>query len=90
MKNKIQIMQNEKINIALLKFGIPSIIGFLVTALYNFVDALFIGNLGKEAMGAASISYPISLIAIGIGLLLGSGAASYISRLLGENLAKNT
>lgn len=90
MNTKILIMKEEKINIALLKFGIPSIIGFLVTALYNFVDALFIGNLGKEAMGAASVSYPISLVAIGIGLLLGSGAASYISRLLGQKKVKES
>lgn len=83
-------MKEEKINKALLKFGIPSIIGFLVTALYNFVDALFISNLGKEAMGAASISFPISLVAIGIGLLLGSGAASYISRLLGKKNIKES
>ena len=84
MNDKIKIMSNEKISLALLKFGIPATIGFLITAVYNFVDALFIGKLGTNAMGAASVAFPIVFLMIGIGLLLGSGAASNISRLLGK------
>lgn len=84
MNEKIKIMRDDDIPSALIKFGIPSIIGFLVTAVYNFVDAIFVGGLGTSAMGAAAVAFPISLIMIGIGLLFGSGAASLISRLLGE------
>jgi putative MATE family efflux protein len=35
-------------------------------------------------MGAVSIVFPISQVIVGLGMTFGSGAASYISRLLGE------
>ena len=87
MNEKIRIMSEEKVSTALMKFGIPSTIGLLVVAIYNFVDAIFIGGLGTSEMGAAAISFPISMVIIGLGLTIGSGSASYISRLLGK---KNT
>ena len=85
MEENIRIMSQEKVSTALLKFGMPATIGLLVVAIYNFVDAIFVGRLGTSAMGAASISFPISMVIIGLGLTLGSGGASYISRLLGKN-----
>ncbi|MCT4566482.1 MAG: MATE family efflux transporter [Maledivibacter sp.] len=88
MNEKTRIMSEESIPTALLKFGIPAIIGFLITAVYNFVDAIFVGGLGTSAMGALAVAFPISMISIGIGLILGSGSASYISRLLGEGEIK--
>ena len=84
MDEKIRIMKEEKISTALLKFGVPAIIGFLITAIYNFVDGVFVGGLGTSAMGAAAIAFPILMVIAGLGLTLGNGAASYISRLLGE------
>ncbi|MCG8485760.1 MAG: MATE family efflux transporter [Clostridia bacterium] len=84
MNEKIRIMEQEKTSIALLKFGIPATLGLLVTAIYNFVDAIFVGRLGTSQMGAASIAFPISMVIIGLGLTLGIGVASYISRLLGK------
>lgn len=83
MDQKIKIMSEEKVSVALLRFGLPATIGLFVIAIYNFVDAIFVGGLGTSAMGAAAISFPIAMVIIGLGLTLGSGAASYISRLLG-------
>ncbi|MGC6175077.1 MATE family efflux transporter [Lacrimispora sp. 38-1] len=80
-----KLMSEESVSKILLKFGIPAIVGFLITAVYNFVDAIFVGGLGTSAMGALSVAFPISMITIGIGLILGSGAASFVSRLLGES-----
>ncbi|WP_027399182.1 MATE family efflux transporter [Anaerovorax odorimutans] len=89
MDDKIKIMSEEKISKALLKFGIPAIIGMVITAIYNFVDSIFVGGLGTSAMGAASVAFPILMMIAGLGLTMGNGAASYISRLLGEgNLEK--
>lgn len=84
MNKKIRIMSEENIPTALLKLGIPAIVGLLITAVYNFVDAIFVGGLGTSAMGAASIAFPIMMVIMGIGMAMGGGAASYISRLLGE------
>lgn len=84
---KIRIMRDEKISLALLKLGMPIMLGMMVNALYNVVDAYFVGGLGTSQMGAVSVVFPIVQIVIGLGMTFGSGAASYISRLLGE---KNT
>lgn len=81
---KLNLMRNEKIPAVLLKLGIPAMIGLLVSALYNVVDAYFVGGLGTSQMGAVSVAFPIGQIIIGLGMTFGSGAASYISRLLGE------
>lgn len=64
--------------------GIPTMIGMLVNAFYNLVDAYFVGGLGESQMGAISVVYPLGQVVVGLGLLFGNGAASYISRLLGR------
>ena len=48
------------------------------------VDAYFVGGLGESQMGAISVVYPLGQVVVGLGLLFGTGAASYISRLLGQ------
>lgn len=80
---KIQLLSSAPIPKALLAMGIPTMIGMLVNALYNLVDAYFVGGLGESQMGAISVLYPLGQIIVGLGLLFGNGAASYISRLLG-------
>lgn len=81
---KMQIMKTEKVPKALIILGLPTIIGMLVTAFYNVIDAYFVGRLGISQMGAVSIVFPIAQIIIGLGMAFGSGGASYISRLLGS------
>ncbi len=74
---------------ALLAMGIPTMIGMLVNAFYNLVDAYFVGGLGESQMGAISVVYPLGQVVVGLGLLFGNGAASYISRLLGRGDKEN-
>ena len=69
--------------------GIPTMIGMLVNAFYNLVDAYFVGGLGESQMGAISVVYPLGQVVVGLSLLFGNGAASYISRLLGRGDKEN-
>jgi putative MATE family efflux protein len=80
---KLVMMRDEKIPKLLLKMGVPVMIGMLVSALYTVVDAFFVGKLGTSQMGAVSVAFPIVQVIIGLGMTFGSGAASYIARLLG-------
>ncbi|MGN1176636.1 MAG: MATE family efflux transporter [Roseburia sp.] len=82
------IMEQEKVPKALLKLGIPTMIGMMTSAIYNLVDTFFVGTLGTTQTAAVSIAYPISMIFLAIGLLFGSGASSYLSRLLGAKKHK--
>lgn len=86
---KMELLGSASIPKALLAMGIPTMIGMLVNAFYNLVDAYFVGGLGERQMGAISVVYPLGQVVVGLGLLFGNGAASYISRLLGRGDKEN-
>lgn len=85
---KMKLLGKAPISKALLAMGIPTMIGMVINALYNLVDAYFVGGLGTSQMGAISIAFPIGQVVVGLGLLFGNGAASYLSRLLGQGEAE--
>ncbi|WP_296614286.1 MATE family efflux transporter [Ruminococcus sp.] len=68
----------------MMKFAIPSIIGMLVSALYNMVDQLFIGKaVGTLGNTATGIAFPFTTGCMAIALLLGIGGASCFNLSLG-------
>lgn len=83
MNKRLEMMEHGKVSNALVYLGMPTIIGLLMTGIYNFIDSFFVAQLGTSAMGAISIAYPLVTFIPGIGLLFGNGAAAYISELLG-------
>ena len=61
----------------ILKFAIPAIISMLVSALYNIVDQIFIGQgVGMLGNAATNVAFPVTTIATALALLLGIGGAS--------------
>ena len=82
--SKMELLGSAPIPQALLALGIPIMIGMLINALYNLVDAYFVGGLGESPMGAISVVFPLGQVVVGLGLMFGNGAASYLSRLLGQ------
>lgn len=81
---KTELLGSTPIPKALLSLGMPIMIGMLINALYNLVDAYFVAGLGESQMGAISIVFPLGQVVAGLGLMFGNGAASYLSRLLGR------
>lgn len=82
--NKMELLGSAPVSKALLCLGIPIMIGMMINALYNLVDAFFVGGLGESQMGAISVVFPLGQVVVGLGLMFGNGAASYLSRLLGH------
>src|SRR5574344_1031250 len=82
--SKMALLGSAPVPKALLALGLPTMVGMLINALYNLVDAYFVGGLGTDAMGAITVAYPLGQIVVGLGLLFGNGAAAYLSRLLGR------
>src|SRR5690554_6203188 len=71
----------------LLKFSVPAIVGMVISALYNVVDRIFIGNspeLGHLGLAGISISFPIMILVLALGVLFGTGGATLFSIRLGE------
>ena len=77
----------ESIGKLLFKFSVPAITGMIVSALYNIVDRMYIGHMkgvGSDALSGLAITFPISVIIMAFGMLVGIGASSVISIRLGE------
>jgi len=78
-----QAMGEESITRLLLRFSLPATLAMAVNASYNFIDTVFVGRLGAEAIAALSISFPIQMLLGAIAIGTGVGAGSLISRSLG-------
>jgi putative MATE family efflux protein len=85
---KMALLGQVPVEKALLMMGLPTMIGMMINALYNLIDAYFVGGLGTGQMAAISVTFPLSQVIVGLGLLFGNGAASYLSRLLGQSKLK--
>ena len=74
-------LEQEKISKLLLKFSFPCVMGLLISALYNIVDQIFIGNseLGFLGNAATGVSFPVICIANAFAWCVGDGAASFLS-----------
>lgn len=67
------------------KFAVPSIIAMLVSALYNIVDQIFIGqSVGLLGNAATNVAFPLSTICTALSLLFGLGAASNFNLEMGR------
>ena len=74
------ILAIEKIPKLLLRFSIPAIISGLVSALYNIVDQIFIGqSVGVLGNAATNVAFPLVTVCLAISLLCGIGTASNFS-----------
>lgn len=82
-------LKTEKISQLLRNFAIPSIIAMLVSALYNIVDQVFIGqSIGELGNAATNVSFPLTTICIAISLLFGIGGASAFNLTMGRGDSK--
>ncbi len=70
----------------LLKFSIPCILAMLVSALYNIVDQIFIGNsaAGTAGIMATTLIFPFTVVALALAQLVGDGCAALFSLSLGS------
>jgi putative MATE family efflux protein len=67
------------------KFSLPSIVGMLVSALYNVVDRVFIGQaIGTLGIAGATIAFPLMQVQIAFATLIGLGSTTLISINLGR------
>lgn len=69
----------------IMKFAIPAIISNLISALYNIVDQIFIGqSVGLLGNAATNVAFPLVTLCLSLSLLLGVGGASNYSLAMGR------
>lgn len=84
-RTKKNPLGNQPVGALMTKFAIPSIIGMMISAIYNLVDQLFIGNaVGYLGNAATNIAFPLAMSCTAIGLLFGIGGASCFNLTMGR------
>ena len=73
------------------KMTLPSVLGMVVTLIYNLADTYFIAQTNDTAMIAGvSVCAPVFTALMAFGNIYGQGGSSLISRLLGQNDRERT
>ena len=75
----------------MLKFSIPCVLSLLVSALYNIVDQIFIGNSELSTLGnaATGVVFPVFVISHAFAWCFGDGCAAYLNICQGRRDTKN-
>jgi putative MATE family efflux protein len=79
----------QKISTLLIKQALPASIGILVMSLNMIVDTIFVGQwIGSLAIAAITVVLPIVFLISSLGMGIGIGGSSIISRALGAKAAE--
>ena len=76
----------DDICVLIRKIAIPASIGSFFTTLYNLIDTIFAGVIGKSGEGLAgvSITFPLFLLILSISIGLGAGTSALVGNAIGE------
>ncbi|WP_452225557.1 MATE family efflux transporter [Lacinutrix chionoecetis] len=85
-KNNSEVLGKAPIGELLIKQAVPASIGILVMSLNILVDTIFVGQwIGSTAIAAINVVLPVSFFIAALGMSIGVGGSSIISRALGAN-----
>lgn len=82
-----EALGNQPITKLLIQQAVPASIGILVMSLNILIDTVFVGQwIGSNAIAAINVVLPVSFFIAALGMSIGVGGASIISRALGEGM----
>ena len=77
------MMTESPVRQLVMKMAVPTIISMMVTALYNIIDAFFVGHISTEATAGVGVSFAYMTFINAIGFFFGHGSGNFISTALG-------
>jgi len=82
---QVHDLEHEKIGRLMWKYFLPAFAGMVANSLYNIVDRIYIGQ-GVDALALAGLTvvFPLMIIMMAFGMMVGMGSAVRISLSLGE------
>ena len=84
MTDRLHELGNASIPRLLIRYSTPAMIAMAVNSMYNLVDTIFVGyGAGSMALAALTVSWPVQMVGVSLGMSVGIGTASVISRSLG-------
>ena len=91
MKTKSVDYLNGKLFPMVLKFSVPAAGSLLITAIYNIVDRIFVGNFnGTSALAGLSVCFPLSYMMMAFALMCSAGGSTLFSLFSGKNETDKT
>ena len=85
-QDKKKAFGTEPLSKVLISQAIPAGIGILIMSLYGIVDTIFVGRwVGSNGIGAITVAMPIAFLIASMGMAIGIGGSSIISRAFGNN-----
>lgn len=83
-QGNLRALAEKPVGRLLWQYSLPAVTGMVVVSLYNVIDRIFIGRgVGADAISGLAITFPVMNLATAFGVLIGAGASSRISILLG-------
>ena len=80
---RYQMMTQSPVRQLVMKMAVPTIIAMMTTALYNIIDAFFVGHISTEATAGVGVSFAYMTFINAFGFFFGHGSGNYISTALG-------
>ncbi len=82
---RLKELASAPIGKILLKYSLPAVIGTVVMALYNIIDSIVIGHAidDPNVVAGIAVTFPVQNLGTAFGMLIGAGAATRISIVLG-------
>lgn len=71
----------------LFKYSLPAVIGTVISAVYNIIDSIVIGHAidDPNVVSGIAVTFPVMNLITAFGMLIGAGAATRVSIVLGQN-----
>ncbi len=79
------VLNTDKIGRLLITLSLPVFFGMFIQTMYNVVNTIFVGHfVGPLAIAGLSIAFPLQILSMGVGMMVGLGSSSLISRSIGS------
>ena len=88
--NRLQELSTAPIWRMLLKYSLPAVVGTVISAVYNIIDSIVIGHAidDPNVVAGIAVTFPVMNLGTALGMLIGAGAATRVSIVLGQNDVK--
>lgn len=86
-QERLEELGNAKIWRLLLKYSLPAVVGTVVMAVYNIIDSIVIGHAiaDPNVVSGIAVTFPVMNLGTALGMLIGAGAATRISIVMGQD-----
>lgn len=83
---RLQELATAPVGKMLLKYSLPAVVGTVVMAIYNMIDSVVIGHAipDPNVVAGIAVTFPVMNLATALGMLIGAGAATRTSIVLGQ------